>query len=580
MLETRRMGMNGERMDGPDPKVKLDLGQASRWSSLTLPYLIEREGLDLDKRAVVFEDRSRTYRELRAAGRRIANALVGLGIEEMDRVALLSANRLEFMEIEVGISAARAIMVPLNWRLRSGELANLLRRSAAKAILVEDRFLGTILELRRNGEVPDLRTVITLDAGAADLSYDEMFSSSSVDLPSRTGHMDDPHEIIFTSGTTGDPKGVVWTDGTVIWNSLQQVADFQLGPQHSTYAIIDLYYIGGRHDFTWPILHQGGTVHIKRSSGFDAEEVVRYVAEQGVTHVLWVPTMLYEILRLPGLHDYDLSALKMIMCGGQAVSVATTKLAQKAFPTTDFIQVYGLTEGGGTVTFVRPEYARAKPGSAGQPSLHVEIRLLGPDGRDVAPGMDGEIVVRAPSVTAGYWDDPELTRRRIVDGWLHTGDMGHFDEDGFLFISGRKGDMIISGGMNIFPSEIESVLLAHPTVADVAVIGLPHEKWGETVCAVVEAADGEVVDEQELILFCTEHLAGYKKPTSVKVVDALPRTAGGKPKKFLLRERFAEPGEMLTVPDLPADYRIGQLAADPPVSTVQDKDADFGRGER
>ncbi len=531
-------------MDGHGPaEMKLDLTSADRWSYLTLPHLVERDGLDLDKPAVVFEDRSRTYGELREASRRVANALVGLGIEEFERVAVLSSNRLEFIELEVGIAAARAIMVPLNWRLRGNELANLLRRSAARAVFVEERFLGTILELRRSGEVPDLRTVITLEGVGGDLSFEELLGSSSAERPTRVGRMEDPHEIIFTSGTTGKPKGVVWTNGTLMWNSIQQLSDYQLGPSDRTYAIIDLYYIGGRHDFTWAILHQGGTVHIKRSSGFDAEDVVRYVAEHGITHVLWVPTMMYEILRLPTLADYDLSSLKMIMCGGQPLSVATTERAQRAFPHVDFIQVYGLTEGGGSVAFVRPGDARTKPGSAGKASLHVELRLAGLDGSPVPQGIDGEILVRAPSVTAGYWDDPELTKQLIVDGWLHTGDMGHFDEDGFLFISGRKGDMIISGGMNIFPNEIEDVLREHPDVADVAAIGIPHERWGETVLAVVEAEEGAVIDEQGLIAFCTERLAGYKKPTSVRVVDALPRTAGGKPKKFLLRERFSEAGE-------------------------------------
>lgn len=524
---------------------QIDLGQAARWNTLALPHLIERGGLDLDKRAVVFEDTARTYGELRTYSRRVANALIGLGIERGDRVALLTTNRLEFMEIELGISAARGIMVPLNWRLRAGELANLLRRSGARAIFVEDRFLPTILELRRSGELPALRTVIGLERGSADLSYEEILHSGADDPPSRTGQMAEPHEIIFTSGTTGQPKGVVWSDGTVLWNSLQQVIDFQLGPEHASYAVIDLYYIGGRHDFTWPILHQGGTVHVKPSSGFDAREVVAYVAAHRITHVLWVPTMLYEILRLPDLADFDLTALKMIMCGGQPVSVATTERAQQAFPTTDFIQVYGLTEGGGTVTYVRPADARRKPGSAGQPSMHVELRLADNAGHDVAQGEDGEILIRAPSVTAGYWEDPEMTRRLVVDGWLHTGDMGRMDADGFLYVSGRKGDMIISGGMNIFPSEIEDVLREHPSVGDVAVIGLLDEKWGETVCAVVVPAPGATVEERVLIDFCSERLASYKKPTSVRVVADMPRTAGGKPKKFLLREQFVNGGEQV-----------------------------------
>jgi fatty-acyl-CoA synthase len=429
-------------------------------------------------------------------------------------------------------------MVPLNWRLRAGELANLLRRSGAQAILVEDRFLATVNELRRTGQVPELRTIIALGEKSGDLGYEELCASAGGAPAATRAYLDDPHEIIFTSGTTGEPKGVVWSDGTVIWNSIQQVMDFQLGPRDSNYAIIDLYYIGGRHDFTWPILHQGGTVHIKPSSNFDAGEVLSYVADNRISHVLWVPTMLYEILRLPGLADHDLSGLRMIMCGGQPLSADTTERAQSAFPDTDFIQVYGLTEGGGSVTFVPPDYGHLKPGSAGRPSQHVKIKILDEDGRESPPDVDGEICVQAPSVTPGYWADPELTEKMIVDGYLHTGDMGRFDEDGFLYVAGRKDDMIISGGMNVFPAEIEDVLRTHAGVADSAVIGLPDRKWGEVVCAVVEPRPGVELDEQALIDYCYERLAGFKKPSSVQIVDEIPRTSAGKARKFLLRERF------------------------------------------
>lgn len=535
--------MTASKRDTPgfDPaKVKLDLDGVAHWNTLSLPLCVERGGVELDKPALVVEDETLTYRQLRDQVRRTANGLIGLGIEPMDRVAVLSSNRIEFLGIEIGIAAARAIMVPLNWRLRRAELANLLRRSGARAIFVEDRFVDTVVDLRRAGEVPDLRTVIVIGDGAGDLSYEELRRSASGEVPAIQGRLGDPHEIIFTSGTTGDPKGVVWTNGTVMFNALQQIVDYQLGPQHKCYAVIDLYYIGGRHDFTWPLLHQGGTVHIKRSSGFDPEDLVRYVAEHGITHVLWVPTMLYEILRLPSLADYDTSSLRMIMSGGQPVSAATTERAQAAFPQADFIQVYGLTEGGGSVTFVPPHYARAKPGSAGKPSMHAEVKVVDSAGAAAAPGVVGEILVRAPTVTAGYWDSPESTERLLAGGWLHTGDMGYFDADGFMFISGRKGDMIISGAMNIFPAEIEDVLRTHASVADVAVIGLPDEKWGETVCAVIEPMAGHEVDEQEIIAYCNERLAGFKKPKAVRVVEDIPKTLGGKPKKFLLRERFAE----------------------------------------
>jgi acyl-CoA synthetase (AMP-forming)/AMP-acid ligase II len=520
-------------------KVKLDLSQASRWNSLTLPYLFERGGLDFDKPAIVFEGRQRTYGELRDRARRVANGLQGLGIESMERVALLSSNRLEYMEIEVGIAAARAIMVPLNWRLRQAELANLLRRSEARAIFIEERFVSTVAELRRSGETPDLRTIITLGGGPGDLDCEELCRSSAATLPEQQGTLDEPHEIIFTSGTTGQPKGVVWSNGGVIWNSIQQVIDYRLTPESSTYVVIDLYYIGGRHDFTWPILHAGGTVHIKRSSGFEAEEILKYVVENEITHILWVPTMLYDILEVPGVEEMDTSKLQMIMCGGQAVTVATTERAQKAFPETDFIQVYGLTEGGGTVSFIPPQYARSKPGSAGKPAVHVEMKLVDTEGNEVPANTDGEILVKAPSMTAGYWDAPELTEQLLAGGWLHTGDMGRFDDDGFLYISGRKRDMIISGGMNIFPSEIEDVLLRHPAVAGVAVIGIPHDRWGETVCAVLELRPGKSVEQEEIIGYCSEHLASFKKPTSVRIVEEIPRTMSGKAQKFKLVEQFA-----------------------------------------
>jgi fatty-acyl-CoA synthase len=519
-------------------KVKLRTEGVDRWSSLTVPYLVERGGLDPDKAAIVFEDRRRTYGELRERSRRVANGLIARGIEPMDRVAVLAGNCLEFIEIEVGIAAAGAVMVPLNWRLQSEELLNLLSRSEARAIVVESPFAEKIAELRAGGELPGLELAVVIGEGPGEVAYEELCEAASPERPVIEGRMDDPHEIIYTSGTTGEPKGATWTHGTLIWNSIQQVMDYRLGPTDSTYVVIDLYYIGGRHDFTWPVLHQGGTVHVKRSSDWNAREVVAYVAEHGITHMLWVPTMLFDILRLDDLDRFDLGALRAIMCGGAPVSAAMAEAAQRAFPNADFLQVYGLTEGGGNVTIIPPEYAQEKAGSAGKPSMHNEIRIVG-EGGDCPPGKAGEILVRGPAVTAGYWDAPEKTDETVVDSWLHTGDVGYLDDDGFLYVSGRKKEMIISGGMNIFPAEIEDVLRRHDAVLDAAVIGLPDERWGELVCAVIEAdPGGPPLDEQELIQFCREHLASYKKPTQVVQVDEIPRTPSGKARKFLLVEQF------------------------------------------
>lgn len=524
----------------PAERVKLDLSHAQRWQSLALPYLFERGGIDPGRPALIFKNRHRSYGELRDMMRRVAHALIDLGIQSVDRVALLSTNRLEYLEIEAGIAAACAIMVPMNWRLRPQELAAILRRSGARAIIVEPAFAGVIAELRDLGEVPELEIVIRLDGGADDpMSFETLTAAADSGPVPRLPHFEDPHEIIFTSGTTGLPKGVVWTNGGLFFNSLQQVIDYRLGPEHSTYAAIDLYYIGGRHDFTWPILHAGGVVHIKESSGFNARAVLKYVCDHKITHVLWVPTMVYEILRVPDIASFDARHIRMIMCGGAPVSVETVQAMQQKFPSSDFVQVYGLTEGGGSVTCMSAEAAIRKPGSAGRPSVHVTLRIVDGEGCDVPANTDGEIWVRAPSVTAGYWDDPQLTEETFVGDWLRTGDVGRLDEDGYLFVTGRKKDMIISGGMNIFPSEIEDILRTFPGVGDVSVIGVPHDKWGEQVCAVIELISPHQPSEQDVIDYCVLRLAGFKKPSLVRFVSALPRTSSGKPQKFELRKMFA-----------------------------------------
>lgn len=516
--------------------------QAARWQELALPYLVERDGLELDRPAVVFEDRVRTYGDLRRRARRIGNALLADGLGPLERVAVLTSNRLEFLEIELGIAMARGIMVPLNWRLHRQELAVLLAHTEARVAFVEDRFLGTVQDIIASGDVPSLRSVIGLGPSVTDVpEYDAWCAQSTEDPVAAAGRLDDPHEIIFTSGTTGRPKGAIWTNGTVMWNAIQQVMDFGLRPHHSTYAVIDSYYIGGRHNFTWPLLHQGATVHLRRSSGFDAAAVLDYVVEHSITHVLWVPTMLYDILRLSGLAESDTSCLEMIMSGGAPVPLDMLRAAATLFPSTNLYQVYGLTEGGGSVSLVRPEHAAAKLGSCGRPSMHNRIRIAAPDGGPCTPGEAGEILVKGPAVTAGYWGEPELTAQTVVDGWLHTGDLGYLDEDGYLYVSGRKKDMMISGGMNIYPAEIEAVLQRHPAVVDAAVVGVPDERWGESVCAVVQPVPGQPLSEREVIDFCAQNLAGFKKPKRVVFVDELPRTVSGKIQKFVLRDRLARP---------------------------------------
>ncbi len=524
----------------PSEKVRLDLSQAQRWRSLTLVQRIEQGVADPAQPAVIFEGRVRTWSQMREQSRRIGNALLALGVEPADRVGLLSKNRLEYLEIETGIAATCAIMVALNWRLREAEIAAILRRAGATVVIAEAGFAPMLRALHRAGHLPELRALVLIDGEpqAGEFALPALLAQAPATPVPREPHFDDPHEIIFTSGTTGLPKGVVWTLGGHYFNALQQVVDFGMGPRSTTYAMIDLFYIGGRHDFTWAALYAGGTVHIKASGGFDARAALAYVCEHRISHALWVPTMIYEILRVPDLASFDTRALRSIMCGGQVLAPEIVRRMREAFPHSDFVQVYGLTEGGGSVTCMPSAVSLEKPASCGRASLNARIRIVDDADRELPAGLEGEICVQAPSVSAGYWDDPALTAEQIVDGWLHTGDAGHLDEQGYLYVTGRIKDLIKSGGMTIAPAEIEALLRTHPGVADAAVIGVPHEKWGEQVCAVVERRAGAQPDADELVALCARHLAGFKKPSIVEIVDELPRTASGKPQKFVLRARL------------------------------------------
>jgi fatty-acyl-CoA synthase len=511
---------------------------ASRWEWLNLTHLVERAGLDRARPAVVAADGTRTYGELRERYRRVANGLLDRGVTRGERVAVTSGNRIEYLETEFGIAGAAAVMVAMSWRLSAEERVNLLAHSEARVVFAEDRFVAPIAAARAEGRLPALRVVVSFGrAEGADEEFEEFCASASDGPPAcEPARLDDPHEIIFTSGTTGAPKGAVWSHGTVMWNDIQQVMDFGLRPEHANYVMLDLNYIGGRHDFTFAILHQGGTVHVRHSGGFDAADALDYICDHRISHVLWVPTMLYDVLRVLETSAHDTSGIKMIMCGGAPLSKDVAERARAAFPHTKFVQVYGLTEGGGTPTFVPDAYLTSKQGSAGKASLHNEIRVVDGAGADCSPGVVGEILVHGPAVTPGYWENPEATAETIRDGWLHTGDLGHLDEDGFLFVAGRSKELIITGGMNVYPADVEAVVRSHPSVHDVAVVGLPDERWGERICAVVEAAPGAVVDEAEIIEYCRSRLASFKKPTVVRVVDELPRTLSGKVRKHLLRD--------------------------------------------
>ncbi len=518
------------------------LTPGSPWDRLSLLDAVARHATDAERVALTFGAARQSYAELATRARALAAGLSSdFGIRRGERVALLTRNRIEYFEAEIGVAHAGAVFVAMSWRYATEEAVSVLALSGAAVVLADSDFAEGLAAARANGRLPELRAIVAFgavgDEGAgADASYEGLVARGRQTpgwQPDGAGSLADPHEIIFTSGTTGMPKGAIWTTGGVIWNAMQQIADFGIRSDDATFVSFDLNYIGGRHQFVWALLLMGGTVHLKESGGFDVGQVIAAITRYRVSHILLVPTMLKDLLDHPSVGELD--SVRMIMCGGAPVPEPMLARAAEAMPGAWIAHVYGLTEGGGTVSFVRP--GAAKPGSAGGPSLNAALRIADGEGL-CAAGEVGEIEVLAPTLCAGYWGDPAATELLFHDGWLRTGDLGRLDVDGDLFVTGRKKELIISGGMNVFPGEVEAALERHPAVRNAAVFGIPHERWGEAVAAAVEVADGASIDEAELVAFCRSLLAGYKKPTRVWVVPVLPRTASGKIKKGGLSEEL------------------------------------------
>jgi fatty-acyl-CoA synthase len=311
--------------------------------------------------------------------------------------------------------------------------------------------------------------------------------------------------------------------------------DYHITEEDSVYVLLGLNYIGGRHEFTMSVFHQGGTVHIRRTGDFEIKETVDYIEKHKISLILLVPIMLHDMHQKCTKLTEKLMSLKMIMCGSAPVPVPLIEKTIEVCPHVNFVQVYGSTEVGGTVSALKKQDSIRKIGSCGKPTLHNLISIVNENDQPVQQGQPGEIVVKGPAVIKEYWHNLEATQSALKNGWFHTGDIGRFDKENFLYIVGRKKDMIISGGMNIYPEEIELTLKKHPSINDCAIIGVPDERWGESILALVQPIENAALMEQEVINYCREYLGSYKKPKYVEFVSEFPRTQSGKIQKFILR---------------------------------------------
>lgn len=485
--------------------------------------------------AVIDRERQLTFAELDDRSNRLACALLDAGLEPGDRVAVLSGNRLEYVEIAAGIAKAGLLMVPLNPRGVAQEHEYILEHSGTRALIVDDQ-LAAAVEGITNG----LAVVLVLGTGGPGRPYEQVLAAAAAADPDARPSERDPFCVQYTSGTTGKPKGVLISHRSRVFTMFAGGLDWGIGPGRRTAAIAPMA-LGAGFCFAYMGPYLGGTtVMLPR---WDPGEFLGMVQRHRLQSVFLVPTHAYGIRALTEdpRADFDLSSLETIYFNAAALPVPLKKWVIAAFPGVDIHELYGSTEGS-VVTDLRPDRALDRAGSVGHPWFSTEVRLVDDEGEPVTAGQPGELFSRSPMTMNGYLDDPAATSAALTgDGWCSAGDVAIADEEGFIYIVDRKKDMIISGGQNIYPREIENVLVEADGVSEVAVVGVPDEQWGERVCAHIVPARNASLDPKLLEAHVRGQLAGFKVPREWHFADSLPRNANGKVLKTVLRAQAATP---------------------------------------
>jgi fatty-acyl-CoA synthase len=479
-----------------------------------------------------------TFAAWNARAARTARLLHEMGVRKGDLVSVIAGNRAEYLDILFACNKTGAILHNLNWRLAVPELAGILAGARPRVLIHSAEWRDTVDRLR-----PQLDGVhfIALDTDAAPGDVAFAARDSVEPLPSRATslELDDPWAIYYTGGTTGLPKGAVLTHGNMTWNSTNTVVSWGVGADDVAPLQLPLFHIGGPNVFMLPLVHVGGRSILCR--GFDVEQTFDLVRSGGITHLVGVPTMYLLMQQHPRWDDTDFSALRLVISGGAPCPLPVMqRFWERGI---DFKVGYGLTEAAGNNFWLPREHVRDRPGSVGFPLFHIEMRIVADDGSECAADEVGELLIRGPHVFAGYWQQPDATAEVLRDGWLHTGDLARRDGDGFYSIVGRSKEMFISGGENVYPAEIESVLHAHPAVTEAAIVAVPDATWGEVGRAVVALEADRALTASELLAFLGEHLARYKLPRSVVFIPALPKTAIGKIDRSELVRKYAHLAE-------------------------------------
>ncbi|MBW2003370.1 MAG: long-chain-fatty-acid--CoA ligase [Deltaproteobacteria bacterium] len=495
-----------------------------------------------DKLATVFKDVRLTYKELNDRVNVVGNAILSAGIRKKDRVGIICHNSHFYQELFFGTAKTGAVFTTINWRLAPRELEFIINDAEVKLLFVADRYWAQIEPIKDKLSTIEQYIMIG-ESVPGTISYEDFIGSSSADEINIEIDQHDTFWQLYTSGTTGRPKGVMLTHSNLYADAAHNIIGNRLNRDDVVWCqIYPMFHIALK--FVIIIAYVQGTCIILEK--FDLKELCEMIEQEKCNYLVMVPTMWQSFIDYPDLDKHDLSGLKYCGYSSSPMPVGLIKRLMKTFPDITFFQTYGLTESGSSLTILPadqhvmdgPEHIVKRLGSLGRPMTGVDVRVVDEQDRDCPPGKIGEIIGRGDNIMKGYWKLPGETKNTLKDGWLYTGDMGYWDEYGYIYMADRKKDMIISGGENIYPNEVEQIIREINGVIDVAVIGVPDDIWGEAVKAIIIKAHDSELNEEDVIRYCSQNIASYKKPKSVDFVSDFPRGPTRKVLKRKLRENY------------------------------------------
>ena len=524
---------------------KLILKELCRYNVGTFADIVYRNALlHADREAFVYGSQRVTFDQYNARVNSVIHGLKAAKVKKGDVIGILAWNCLEFVDVYGAAMKGGYIASPFNPRLNKEELEYIINYSKANTLFVGPELVETVNGIR--SRLPKVKNYFSFEGAAPNMvALEKVLKSNPSDEPHVDVQRDDPYLIFYTSGTTGVPRGALYTHRRKLENTRIKALEIGVRPTDKHIMVLPFFHIGGDSQ-VWPFFYVGGCNVIMQQRSFDPVATLQAIQDEKATDIQIVPTQLVVMLAQKDVERYDLSSIKRIYYAASPMPVALLREGLQKFGLV-FSQGYGQTESGPQICALPPEAHDVlhKSGkeqevlsSCGQPSIGVHVRIVDEKDNDVPARTVGEIVVQSDSVMVEYWQKPRETAEAVVDGWLHTGDLAYYDEKGFIYIVDRKKDMIVSGGENVYPREIEEVLYRHPAVAEASVIGVPDPKWVERVHAVVILKEGATATEEEVIAYCKAQMASFKTPKSVEFVKSLPKNPQGKILKRELREKY------------------------------------------